>query len=114
VRPMAESDRDSLAKRRAMEAVHSFELDHPHGVLRGSCRGMLLIDYYDIAYKPSSRGHGFRMPFKLLSLDRVDGKTVELFYVADGKHFQTFRFQDEIAVERFKRVWSELKNLNRQ
>ena len=114
VRPMADSDRDSLAKRRAMEEVHSFELDHPHGLLRGSCQGILSIDYYDIAYKPSSGGHGFRMPFKLFRLGRVDGRTIELFYVADGKHFQTFKVPDEIAVERFKRVWSELKNLDRQ
>jgi serine/threonine protein kinase len=113
LRPMAESDRELLAQRKAMEAVHTFELDHDHGLLRGSCRGVLSVDLYDIAYKPSSGWHGFRMPFKLLRIGRVEGRSVELFYISDGKHFQTFKLPDDPAVEQFKQVWSNLKNLAR-
>jgi serine/threonine protein kinase len=113
LRPMVEGDRELLAQRRAMEEVHRFDLDHAHGVLRGSCRGVLSIDFYDIAYKPSSGTHGFRIPFKLLKLSRVDGKSVELFYISDSKHFQSFKFQDDRELERFKQVWSDLKALAR-
>jgi serine/threonine protein kinase len=113
LRPMVEGDRELLVQRKAMEEVHRFDLDHVHGALRGSCRGLLSIDFYDIAYKPSSGTHGFRIPFKLLKLGRVDGRSVELFYISDGKHFQSFKFQDDRELERFKQVWSDLKALAR-
>jgi serine/threonine protein kinase len=114
LRPMADSDRELVAQRRAMETVHTFELEHEHGLFRSNCRGVLSVDFYDIAYKPSSGWHGFRMPFKLLRLGRVEGKQIELFYISDGKHFQTFNLPDDRAVARFKQVWGELKNLARQ
>jgi len=114
LRLMGDSDRESAAKKKAMDAVHTFELDHEHGIFRGSCHGVLAIDFYDIAYKPSSGWHGFRIPFKLLRLGRIEGKSVELFYISDGMHFQTFNLQDNRAVEQFKQVWGELKNLARQ
>ena len=95
-----------------MEEVHRFEIEHDHGLLRGSCRGVLSVDYFDVAYKPSSGWHGFRIPFRLLKL-RVEGKSVELLYASDNKHFQSFKFQDEQTAEKFKRIWEGLKAIVR-
>jgi serine/threonine-protein kinase len=108
LRPMAESDRELLVQRKTMEEVHSFEVEHDHGLLRGSCRGVLSLDYLDVAFKPTSGWHGFRIPFKLLKLG-ADGKSVDLLYVSDNKHFQSFRFRDEQTAEKFRRIWDELK-----
>lgn len=111
LRTMSESDRELMAQRKFMEQVHSFDLEHYHGVLRGSCRGTLLLDYPDIAFKPASGSHGFRIPFKLIKMGKVEEKTVELLYIADNQRFQTFRFQDARSLERFRQVWSELKTI---
>ena len=112
LRSMADSDRDLLAQRKTMEEVRSFDVEHDHGAFRGSCRGVLMIDYLDVAYKPSAGEHGFRIPFKLLKING-NGKSVELYYIADNKHFQNFRFQDERAAEKFRRIWGELKTIAR-
>jgi hypothetical protein len=112
VRPMSEADRGLLSQRRAMEEVHSFSMDHDHGVLRGSCRGELRVSFYEVIYKPSSGSHGFRLPFKILHL-RVDGKIASLLYASDNKNFQSFKFPDEQAALMLKKTWDELKSLSR-
>jgi serine/threonine protein kinase len=110
LRPISESDRELLAQRNLLEQVHSFEAEHSHGALRGSCHGTLSMDYYDISYKPSSGDHGFRLPFKLLKLGKIEGKSIELLYVADNQRFHIFKLQDDRSMERFKQAWSELKS----
>jgi hypothetical protein len=112
LRPMSEADRELLAHRKELEGVHSFETEHAHGILRGNCRGVLSIDSNDIAYKPSLGWHGFRMPLKLLKL-KFEGRSAELSYISDNRHFQTFRFPDQQTADRFIRVWGELKALAR-
>jgi hypothetical protein len=69
----------------------------------------LYLDYYDIAYKPSSGAHAFRLPFKLLKIGKIEGRSFELLYIADNQHFQSFKLQDDRSVERFRKAWSELK-----
>jgi tetratricopeptide (TPR) repeat protein len=108
LRPMTGSDRELLARRKAMEEVHRFKVEHDHGLLRGSCRGTLSVDYLDVVYQPASGAHGFQMPLKQLKL-RGEGKSVDLFYVSDNQRFQSFKFQDEQTAERFKRTWGDLK-----
>jgi tetratricopeptide (TPR) repeat protein len=112
LRPMSEADRELLAHRKELEGVHRFETEHQHGILRGNCRGVLSIDFLDIAYKPSSGLHGFRMPLKLFKL-RFEGRLVDLSNISDNKHFQTFRFPDQQTADRFIRVWGELKAMAR-
>jgi serine/threonine protein kinase len=111
LRPMAEGDQELLAQRKMMEEVHRFELEHEHGFFRGTCRGELSVDYYDVAYKPFSGQHGFRIPFKLLKISNVDGRSVDFSFVSDNKHFESFIFQDEQTVERFVRIWGDLKSI---
>jgi serine/threonine protein kinase len=112
LRPMSEADQESLAQRKMMEEVHRFELDHEHGLFRGSCHGVLSVDYYDVAYKPTSGQHGFRIPFKLLKVSKVEGKSVELSFVSDNKHFESFKFQNESDAQRFVQIWRDLKAIS--
>lgn len=113
LRAMAESDRELLAQRKAMEEVRFFDVEHVHGTFRGSCRGTLAVDYLDIAFKPSSGFHGFRMPFKHLKLS-VNGKSVNLLNSSDGNLFQSFKLRDEQASAKFKQSWDELKAFAQQ
>ncbi|MBN1567369.1 MAG: protein kinase [Acidobacteria bacterium] len=113
LRPMADADRELISKRKAMEEVRYFDAEHEHGAFRGSCRGLLMIDYLDVAYRPTSGDHGFRMPFKVLKL-RVKGRIIELINISDNKRFQSFKLHDEQAAEKFKRSWDELKAMTQQ
>ncbi len=112
MRPMAETDRELLSQRKAMEAVYRYAVDHPHGILRGNCRGVLSVSYSDVSYKPSSGSHGFRVPFNQLKA-RSEGKSVELLYALDDRQFHSFKFPDLQSAENFRRKWSELKSLTR-
>jgi hypothetical protein len=112
LRAMVDADRELLAQRKIMEEVRYFDVEHEHGAFRGSCRGLLMIDYLDIAYRPSAGFHGFRMPFKLLNLS-VKGRTIDLINISDNKRFQSFKVRDEETAEKFKRSWNELKALAR-
>jgi serine/threonine protein kinase len=113
LRAMAESDRELLAQRKAMEEVRFFDAEHVHGTFRGICRGTLAVDYLDIAFKPSSGFHGFRMPFKQLKLS-VNSRSVNLLNSSDGTLFQSFKLHDEQAAAKFKQSWDELKTFARQ
>jgi serine/threonine protein kinase len=110
LRSMADGDRDLLTQRKTMEEVRYFDVEHEHGAFRGSCRGTLAFDYLDVAFKPSSGFHGFRMPFKLLKI-AVSGKSIELSNISDNKHFQSFKFRDSQTAEKFRQSWEELKGL---
>jgi len=113
IRSMADSDRELIAQRKAMEEVRYFDVEHDHGVFRGSCRGLLMIDALDVAYRPSAGFHGFRIPFKLLKL-QIKGKSANLINVSDNKTYQSFKFRDDQEAEKFRRSWDELKAFIRQ
>ncbi len=113
LRSMADSDRDLRAQRKTMEEVRYFDVEHDHGAFRGSCRGLLMIDYLDVAYRPSAGFHGFRIPFKLLRL-QVKGKSANLINASDNKTYQNFTFRDAQDADKFRRSWDELKSLSRQ
>ena len=110
LRTMTDADRDPLAQRKAMEDVEYFPLEHDHGLFRGSCQGVLSLDSLDVVYRPSSGSHGFRIPFKILKL-KAEGKSISLYYISDNSRFQTFKFQDAEAADRFRQKWDELKAL---
>jgi hypothetical protein len=93
-----------------MEDVEYFPLEHDHGLFRGSCQGVLSLDSLDVVYRPSSGSHGFRIPFKILKL-KAEGKSISLYYISDNSRFQTFKFQDAEAADRFRQKWDELKAL---
>jgi serine/threonine-protein kinase len=109
LRPMAESDRELIARREFLEQTHGFDAEHAHGLLRGSCRGTLAVDSMEIAYAPESGDHGFRLPLSLLKLGKIQGRQLDLLYSADSRRFQSFRFPDEQTAGRFVRTWNDLK-----
>ena len=113
LRAINESDRELIAQRKTMEEVRSFDVEHLHGTFRGSCRGTLAVDYLDIAFKPSSGYHGFRIPFKLLKIS-INGKTVNLLNASDDSSFQSFKFRNDQSASKFRQSWDELKSFARQ
>jgi hypothetical protein len=89
--------------------VHYFNMDHSHGLLNGSCRGVLMMSNSNIEYSSYSGQHGFQVPFKLLKISRIDSKSVKLAFASDNKHFESFKFQDGESAERFHQTWDDLK-----
>jgi serine/threonine protein kinase/tetratricopeptide (TPR) repeat protein len=112
LRTMVDTDRELIAQRKTMEEVRYFDVEHEHGAFRGICRGLLMIDYLDVAFRPSAGLHGFRIPFKLMKLN-VKGRSADLIYISDNRSFQSFKLRDEQAAEKLKRSWDELKAMIR-
>jgi tetratricopeptide (TPR) repeat protein len=108
LRVMSDADRDLVRSRREMRQVHGFDVEHPHGLLRSSCRGNLLLNSADVVYEPSAGQHGFRLPFQSLKL-KVRGRTVELLNASDNKQVQSFKARDEKAALDLKQVWEQLE-----
>ena len=111
IRPMIEPDQISIDRRKAMEKVHRFATEHQHGVLRGSCRGELILSFYEFVYVPVSGSHGFRIPSKLLKLQQ-DGSAIDLSFISDNKPFRQFEFNDAQSAARFSQTWNKLKSLS--
>jgi hypothetical protein len=104
------TDAEPDSARRNPDEIHSFDLDHKHGFFGGSCRGVLLVSDSSIEFNPYSGQHGFRVPFKLLRISRIDRKSVELSFASDNKHFENFKFLDDVSAERFNQVWTDLES----
>jgi serine/threonine protein kinase len=105
------SVRDSKenAGRNAVE-VERFSLAHDHGMFRGACRGVLSLSSLEVTFSPTSGSHGFQIPFKLLKL-KADGKSLDLYYLSDNSHFQTFSAADEQTADKLTQKWNELKSM---
>ena len=112
LRPIADGERILVEQRKAMEEVHSFAIEHYHGLLRGSCSGVLSLDYFDVEFIPASGSHGFHMPFARLDA-RIEGKSVIFSFASDGKDLQNFRVKDAPTALDFKQTWDKLKALGR-
>jgi hypothetical protein len=96
-----------LAQRKAVEEVCVFDVKHGHGTFRGNCRGLLMMDFLDIAFRLSAGSHGFRIPFKLMKLS-IKGRVIGIDYISDNRNFQNFKLRDKQAAEKFKRSWDGL------
>jgi hypothetical protein len=112
LRPLAETDRELLAQRKAREAVHRFALEHTHGRLRGSCSGVLVLSSSEVAFNPFKGTHGFRLPFSNLQI-RGEGKSIDLLLAPGNTQVHSFKFSDVQAADRFRQTWNELKALSR-
>jgi len=112
LRTMVESDRQLMARNKAKAEVHRFTVEHPHGLLRGSCRGELLVGYYDVMYRPEDGSHGFSIPFKNLVL-RIEDRTVVLAFAVDGGEMMRLRVQDPQVGQALKSLWEELAALDK-
>ncbi len=111
LRPMVESDRSLLAERKVKEETHSFAVEHPHGLLRGSCKGELLVSFYDVSFKPVSGTHGFTIPFRNLKL-RSEDRTIRLLLISDNREIAQFKVADPQTAAAMADVWERLKKIN--
>ena len=112
LRTMNESDRGRIAKSKAKLQVHRFAVEHSHGILRGSCKGDLTIDYYHVVFQPTSGSHGFSVTFKDLKL-RIENKTAVLLFAANGTEFVTFKFPDAPSAQMLRKQWDDLTALDK-
>lgn len=111
LRPMIESDRGRIAKSKARLQAHRFVVEHSHGILRGSCRGDLVIDYYHVVYQPTSGSHGFSAAYKDLRL-RIENRTAVFLLAANGTEFFTFKLSDTPSAQMLRKVWDDLAALD--
>jgi hypothetical protein len=112
LRPMNDKDIDLIAQREIKEEPHRFKVEHTHGVLRGSCRGTLAFNYFEVEFKPDSGWHGFQVPFKQLMV-KPDGRSLDFFFASNGKYFHTFRLQNAQEAEKFIQAWERLGKIGR-
>ena len=112
LRPMTDADGALIAQRKIKEEPHRFNVEHNHGVLRGSCKGVLSFNYFEVEFKSDSGWHGFQVPFKHLML-KADGRSLDLFLASNGKYFYTFRVQNAQEAGKFRRTWEKLEVIGR-
>jgi serine/threonine protein kinase len=112
LRPMNDKDIDLIAQREIKEELHRFKVEHTHGVLRGSCRGTLAFNYFEVEFKSDSGWHGFQVPFKQLMV-KPDGRSLDFFFASNGKYFHTFRLQNAQEAETFIQAWERLGKIGR-
>ncbi len=108
LRVMSDADRELVRARKEMKQVHRFELEHPHGPFRASCRGNLRLNLVEVGYEPIAGPHGFRVPFQSLKL-RVSGRTVEFIQASDNRKFRSFKARDEAGALNLKQTWERLE-----
>ena len=108
LRPMTDTDSGLIAQRQIKEELHRFDVEHSHGVLRGSCKGVLSFNYFEVEFKSESGGHGFQVPFKHLML-KADGRSLDFFLASTGKYFNSFRTPNAQEADRFRRTWEKLE-----
>jgi serine/threonine protein kinase len=111
LRTMNESDRGRISKRKARLQAHRFAVEHSHGILRGSCKGDLIIDYYHVVFQPTSGSHGFSVSFKDLKL-QIENKTAVLLFAAKGTEFFTFKLPDAPSAQMLRKLWDDLAALD--
>jgi hypothetical protein len=112
MRPMTEADRETMNRRQARQELHRFGVEHVHGIFRGSCKGTLTVNYFDVEYTPVAGNHAFIRPFKNLKL-RIADRTAVLLSAADNKEFSSFKFSDAQSAEALKKLWDSLLALDR-
>jgi serine/threonine protein kinase/tetratricopeptide (TPR) repeat protein len=107
LRPMTDTDVGLIAQRDIKEELHRFKVEHGHGMLRGSCKGVLSFNYFEVEFKSDSGWHGFQVPFKQLML-KADGRSIDFFLASTGKYFHSFKAQNPQEAESLRRTWEKL------
>ncbi len=109
LRPMMDSDHALLARRRTLEQVHSYQVEHRH--LFGKCTGTLLVSGISIQYQGSDTGHSFLRPFGELKLEVKDDR-VEIS-ATDGRQSWTFKVRDAAQAREIGNLWNTLRELSK-
>jgi serine/threonine-protein kinase len=110
LRAMTESDRELLSLRREREQVHRFEVEHSHGLFRGSCRGELRISGLEVEYKAENKSHSFEIPFSKLRL-KGSARDIELRFASDNAPFQEFKARTAGEADALRKTWTQVSKL---
>jgi tetratricopeptide (TPR) repeat protein len=114
LRPMADTDRALLIKRRTLEQIYSYEVEHRH--LLGKCTGTLLISGFKVEYRASDKSHSFEKPFSSLKLsvksgdDKIEMNIVEGTSGSSGSSW-TFKVRNSAQAAEIKELWDRLQKL---
>jgi hypothetical protein len=114
LRPMADTDRALLIKRRTLEQVYSCEVEHRH--LLGKCTGTLLISGFKVEYRASDKSHSFEKPLSSLKLsvksgdDKIEMNIVEGTSGSSGSSW-TFKVRNSAQAAEIKELWDRLQKL---
>jgi tetratricopeptide (TPR) repeat protein len=111
LRPMADTDRALLAKRKTQEQIHSYEVEHRH--ILGKCNGTLLISGFSVEYRASDKSHSFDKPLSSLKLSFKAGEDkIEMQQVtgASGSSW-TFKVRNPAQAAEIKELWDRLQKL---
>jgi serine/threonine protein kinase len=100
-------DSPSETRTNARQQAYRFAVEHPHGLLRGNCKGNLTVDSTHVVYEPESGSHGFSVPLKNLKI-RVENRSVVLLFAVDNTEFFNFRLPDASAARRLQAAWNQL------
>ncbi len=107
---MGEEDRLIRDNFRKREEVHSFRVEHPHGFLKGSCSGELLISGFRIEYKSGQAGHNFSAPFSRIQLRLKEGK-IELIETNQLNPVRTFKPINPEESQKITQLWESLDKM---
>ncbi len=111
--PMTESDRETIRIRREREKNRSFQVQHTHGLLRGSCAGELVINGFRVEYRPSqSTNHAMTHSFANLKLTR-DGDKIQLAETPGNKDVGTFKARNADEAKGILEWWETLEKLGK-
>ena len=108
LRPMSESDRDTLSRRRLLEQGINFDTEHQHGALRGSCRGTLVVTDSNVTFKPFSGDHTFSISAERVRVGKIDGKTMELLDASNNQKLNAFKFETDQLIQQFRKTLEEV------
>ena len=111
LRPMSESDRDMLSRRRLLEQGINFDAEHQHGALRGSCRGTLVVTDSNVTFKPFSGDHTFSVSAERVKIGKIDGKTMELLDANNNQKLNAFKFETDQFIQQFRKTLDEVHGM---
>jgi hypothetical protein len=112
LRPMVETDRALLARRKTLEQVVTYEVEHRH--VFGKCTGTLVISGLKVEYRASEKSHSFQKALSSLKLtakagdDKVEVQSTE---GGQGTSSWTFKVRNAAQAAEIKELWDRLQKL---
>ncbi len=111
LRPMVDADRELLSMRKIREEVHSFEVEHRHGILGiTKCTGILKISGLRVEFR--SPDHALDTTFANVRLKNANNDRIELETV-DTKQSWSFKMRDAAQAKAVKELWDRLTKLGK-
>jgi tetratricopeptide (TPR) repeat protein len=110
LRAWVPQDRELINRRKTLEEILRYRVEHTHGFLKGKCTGELRISGLEVAYDGSDKDHSFAYPFKSLTLS-VGGDKVEFTDLHRDK--KSFKVDNSTVARQIKDRWERLQKLSK-